>query len=304
MPVTGPVMRKPVSRKWKALSLASVLIALSGCNSLRPGDAEYNAGEPIPVADSDVSFVDIPPDLRKKFSPTLPLTDGERFLRQEGTRLAVPENHELGYLYRVTINLMRNRPLDADPFVDDPRAGYYRLRRLQGIASNEARYNLLLDDMRRANIRAKTYWIVAADVLSIERDRLKLLTRQTSEGALDLNNLKLMLRSIENRNLVAEAIIEMAYQYQAYSYAVDRLRVEIPSQESFMGGMRELANLSEQISNMRAEIDLVDEELHWLVTVYQRIYGHSGDLGGGIIQLPVIKPARQGTGPRKLISTN
>lgn len=156
------------------------------------------------------------------------LTDREMELRARAYHLFMP-NHRVRFFARHRAELVRARVWPEDRYLVDT-AGYFAALRAQGFISSEARYNAMEQSIRADLGLIEPFMVQVERVYSDDRRRIDALARASVVPAdMDAN---VHARIYENQRVVGWAVVAMQWRIEAYAYALEATRIEVPSRRA------------------------------------------------------------------------
>lgn len=199
----------------------------------------------------------------RKPSGTL-LSADETYLRDHARDLAAPDNDKIGILHR---SLYMTETVTRIGSGVAPEQDYYLAQNYKRPASEEARVNVLLADLHRANARLDAYLGIAERVLDLEEKRIEAIhnadLRLTSQRDLE----KLLEHSIGNRHAIAFAMQGLPARISSYAYAAKRARIDLPGSSDHFNIDAQVARLSHAHSRMSARIGVLDQQISDVLTL-------------------------------------
>lgn len=244
-----------------------VMLALAGCQS---SDASKMGGvAPLNRATyGDVlgAAVDsLSPDwARSNSTPGTLLSADETWLRDNAYDLAAPADEKINPWRRsiyMTPTEIRLGPVMA------PEQRYYVAQSYKGPASEEARINVLIADLHRANARLDNYIAVADRILDLEEKRIEAIhdadLRLTDQRDLE----KLLAHTIGNRHAIAFALNSLPGRISSYAYAAKRARIDLPGTADHFNIEAQIARMSHAHAHLSARIGTLDQQISDVLTL-------------------------------------
>jgi hypothetical protein len=220
-------MPRIISRQIRRL----VLGAAASLLMLSAADAPSNAGdfgrpEPSILNGTILPFIGNGfARFRREPVSAFQMTDTEITFRARAYALFMPV-HRVGFFSKHHAELTRTRVWPDEKYLVDPTA-YFRNLRAQGFYSSETRYRALETSVRADLALIEPFLAVGERVYADDRRRLQALSaasltseRETREAA---------GRIYENRRVADWAVTAMQWRVEAYSFALERTEIEIPS---------------------------------------------------------------------------
>ncbi len=242
-----------------------VILGLTGCQSKeipQPGvipSSRLTFGD----AASDLKDSIIPEWFRLTPAPGALLSADEMYLREFASDIARPDDEKIYPLRRPIY--MAGLTIKLGPPAA-PEQHYYIAQSFKGHASEEARVNVLIADLHRANARFNDYCIVADRVLDIEDERMRAIhdSDLIMSSRKDLE--KLVAHSISNRHAISFALQSIPRRIASYSYAAKRARIDLPGSADHFNIDAENARLAHRYESLRARVDVLDQQITDLLT--------------------------------------
>lgn len=243
------------------------MLALSGCQS---EDASKMGGV-VPL--NRVTYGDffrgaadgLSPDwLQLRPDPGTLLSADETWLRDNAHDLAAPADEKINPWRRpiyMTETVTRLGPPVA------PEQRYYVAQSYKWPASEEARVNVLMADLHRANARLDDYLSVAERILDLEEKRIEAIhdadLRLTDRRDLE----KLLAHSIGNRHTIAFALQTLPGRISSYAYAAKRARIDLPGTSNHFNIDAQIARMSHAHAHLSARIGTLDQQISDVLTL-------------------------------------
>ena len=177
------------------------------------------------------------------------LTDDEKELRDRSYRLVMPI-HRRGFFARSRVELVRTRIWSDERYRPDPSL-YYRKLRGDGFISSEARYNKIESDILADIPLIEPFYQVVRRVCFADASRIRALASTphlTAAEEADATG-----RVYENARVIEWAQAALAWRIKSYAYAIQRQRIEIPS-ETAVASELALGRLAEEVAALAAAI--------------------------------------------------
>lgn len=214
-------------RAWLACSLTGLSGLLTGCLQQPTGD--FGRTEPSIIHDKILPTAGrmVAQSYRNELGSSFNLTDDEKVLRDKAWPLIRPANADHWY-EKVLVEAWRTRILPRNDMALD-RATYYRWLRSEQFASSHGRYVRLASDIAADEQQVQPFFDQAERVLRADRERLNDAHRLRNLSPKELR--EVYGRIDENRRLMAWVWRALHYRYQSYDHALQRLRIETPSDQ-------------------------------------------------------------------------
>lgn len=154
------------------------------------------------------------------------LTDDEKELRARSYRLVMPI-HRRAFLARSETELVRTRIWPDEKYRVDPTL-YYRKLVKDRYRSSEARYNAMDSEIRADIALIEPFYAIVRKVCLADAARIRAL-----QATVDLTHdekADAIGRVYENRRVIDWALAALSWRVESYAYALQRSRIEIPSQ--------------------------------------------------------------------------
>ena len=267
-------------RHTRAGLLALSLLAGFGADAAAGGRiGDFGRPEPSVITDRILPWLgDRLAERRGEPVSSFQLTDREMELRDRAYHLFMP-GHRLHFFARHRAELVRARVWPDETYHVDT-AAYYRALRAQGFISSETRYNALEMAIRADLGLIEPFMVQAERVYADDRRRIAALSRISGADPLLADNAH--ARIYENRRVVDWAIIAMQWRVEAYGYALETTRVEIPSIRA--------VDVEMALSRLSAAVDIMAESVNRFEAAGAGTgYPHGGSDSIGIDE-PVYKP--------------
>jgi hypothetical protein len=143
---------------------------------------------------------------------------------------------------------------------------YYARQSYLWHASEEARVNVLLADLNRANARLNTYLVACDRVFYIEEQRIAAIFEAGFETA-GRSNVEILLKhSILNRKAMAKAYSFLPSRLDGYAYAAKRARIDLPNDDIIFNVEAELSTLSLGTARLASRIEELDQQISDLLS--------------------------------------
>lgn len=243
------------------------MLALAGCQS---GDASKMGGI-VPL--NRVTYGDMlggaadalsPEWLQIRADPGTLLSADETWLRDNAHDLAAPADEKINLWRRpiyMTQTVVRLGPAMA------PEQRYYIAQSYKWPASEEARVNVLMSDLHRANARLDDYISVAERILDLEEMRIEAIhdadLRLTNQHDLEA----LLAHTIGNRHAIAFAIESLPGRIASYAYAAKRARIDLPGTTDHFNIEAQIARMSHAHAHLNARIVALDQQISDILTL-------------------------------------
>ncbi len=153
------------------------------------------------------------------------LTDNEIELRARAFRFFMPA-HRQGFFTRGRRVVVHAWQWPTSGFEVDITA-YYRTLQNAGYMSVAARYNAMEQSIRADRALIEPFMVMVRAVYRDDRRRLAALSEVGSVSEAEVQNA--MARIAENRRVAFWAHTALEWRAAAYGYALDRTRIELPS---------------------------------------------------------------------------
>ncbi|MFN0262858.1 hypothetical protein ACKTEK_03170 [Tepidamorphus sp. 3E244] len=183
------------------------------------------------------------------------LTDWEMELRARAYSMFMPM-HRLHFFARHRAELVRTRVWPDEKYRIHV-ASYYTALRAQGFISTPARYNALEQAIRADLALIEPFIVTAERVYADDRRRMDALRASAAAHELGVDA---EARIYENRRVTDWAVIAMQWRVEAYIFALDTTRIEMPSVRAVDVEMA-LRRLSAAVDIMAASIDRMEADL-------------------------------------------
>ena len=181
------------------------------------------------------------------------LTDHEMELRARAYTMFMP-SHRVRFFARHRAELVRTRVWPDENYTVDP-TDYYAALRAQGFISSEARYNAIEQAVRADLGLIEPFMVEVERVYADDRRRMDALSRASLASPELSQNAE--ARIYENRRVVDWAIVAMQWRVEAYAYALEMTRIEVPSIRAVDVEMA-LTRLAAAVDIMAASVDRME----------------------------------------------
>lgn len=198
--------------------------------------------------------------IKSSFEPSDPLSVEEIHLRDASKAFVKAHDFEVSYLRKATFNVLQGNKYRSDP-VSNSESAYYKLRSMKKYASDDARTNVLLDDLRRTNVHVHEYSNVAISVLAIDVERVANINRNYESKKGSEQNASILIRTMDNRKLIIKTMDMMDIYYRAYEYAEEQEKLNKPGDLIHIDIAQELAFLHDSTQHLRDETLQLDQLL-------------------------------------------
>ncbi len=178
------------------------------------------------------------------------LTDREEELRDRTYRFVMPI-HRRGFLAHSRAELVRTR-LWPDQYYEIDPAAYYRKLRGDRFSSEAGRYSAMRDEIVADDQLIDAYLPVVNAVYAADFDRLSALDQV--QGLTEREEKAAVARVYENRRVVTWAVAALRWRVASYGYALQRSRIEIPSEHAVEVELA-LLDLSRRVEALAAEVE-------------------------------------------------
>ena len=182
------------------------------------------------------------------------LTDHEMELRARAYTMFMP-SHRVRFFARHRAELVRTRVWPDDKYAVDP-TDYYTALRAQGFISSEARYNAIEQAVRADLGLIEPFMVEVERVYADDSRRMDALARASVPSPELSDNAE--ARIYENRRVVDWAIVAMQWRVEAYAYALETTRIEVPSIRAVDVQMA-LTRLAAAVDIMVASVDRMEQ---------------------------------------------
>lgn len=249
----------------RLVAMNIVVLGLAGCQSNeipQPGVVPSNRltfGD----AASDFKGSIIPEWLRMSPAPGTLLSADEMYLREFAGDIARPGDEKI-YSWRRPIYTTGITIKLGPPAA--PEQHYYIAQSYKGHASEEARVNVLLADLHRANARLNDYFIVADRILDMEDERMRAIQDSDLIMSSRQDLEKLVAHTIGNRHAIGFALQSIPGRIASYSYAAKRARIDLPGSADHFNIDAQNASLAHRYESLRARVDVLDQQITDLLT--------------------------------------
>ncbi|MEZ5877872.1 MAG: hypothetical protein R3D43_09020 [Tepidamorphaceae bacterium] len=163
-------------------------------------------------------------------------------------------SHRVRFFARHRAELVRTRVWPDEKYAVDP-TDYYVALRAQGFISSEARYNAIEQSVRADLGLIEPFMVEVERVYADDRRRMDALARASVPSPELTGNAE--ARIYENRRVVDWAIIAMQWRVEAYAYALETTRIEVPSIRAVDVEMA-LTRLAAAVDIMVASVDRME----------------------------------------------
>lgn len=246
-------------------TLGVVVLGLAGCQSsgvTQPGVIP-STGLTYNDAVSSVKDSLVPDWLLTRPPAGTLLSDDEMYLREFARDIAGPDDEKI-YPLRRPIYMTKATIKLGPPAA--PEQHYYIAQSLKGHASEEARVNVLLADLHRANARLNDYCIVADRILDMEDERMRAIQDSDLIMSSQQDLEKLVAHSIGNRHAISFALQSLPGRIASYSYAAKRARIDLPGSADHFNIDAQNASLAHRYESLKARVDVLDQQITDLLT--------------------------------------
>jgi hypothetical protein len=185
------------------------------------------------------------------------MTDSEIQFRARAYALFMPV-HRVGFFSQHHAELTRTRIWPDEKYLIDP-SGYFRDLRSRGFYSSETRYRALETSIRADLALINPFLAIGERVYADDRRRLQALSAASLSS--DREAREAAGRIYENRRVADWAVTAMQWRVEAYSFALERTEIEIPSLRA-NDVAHALARLAAAVDVMAATITAWEQPRH------------------------------------------
>ena len=264
-----------------ALVAISLALAIANGSNAHAGGRLGDFGRPEPSVITDYLLPWLGSKLaagRHEPVSQFQLTDREMELRDRAYALFMP-GHRVHFFARHRAELVRARVWPDETYRVDPTA-YYHALRAQGFISSQTRYNALEQSIRADLGLIEPFMVQAERVYADDRRRLAALAHiEAADPRLGDNA---HARIYENRRVVDWAIIAMQWRVEAYTFALETTRVEIPSIRA--------DDVEMALTRLSAAVAIMAESINRLEAIADEGRYVKGGSGPIDLRRPVSKP--------------
>lgn len=259
------LQNKAIANVCGLTAMSAILFGLTGCLSDEASKAGVVPSVMVTYGDFASYLEDglSPEWLSLRPSPGTQLSPDETYLRQFAEDVAAPDDEKV-HPWRLPFYMTRTGLKLGPPAA--PEQTYYVAQSYKWFASEEARVNVLLADLYRANARMSDYHSVADRVLDQEDARM-LAIHESDLISSDPRELEeLVAHSIGNRHAISFALQSITLRVASYSYAAKRARIDWPGSADHFNIEAQIANLSHHYTELKARVDGLDQQIKDVVT--------------------------------------
>lgn len=253
-------LEKTALKTTSRLCAVALVCSLTACASKVEPVAGVVPENRVTVHDMVVEFEKIlmPEWARTRPLPGTLLSPDETYMRERGFDIVAPGDEHIPFMRRPVY--VTETGMKLGPKVGGPET-YYVKQSYKWHASEEARINVLLADVNRANARLESYQAVADRVLDIEEHRLEAVYEAGLDVAPRKTKETLIAHSIGNRNALAFAITPIPDRLRAYAYAAKRGRIDLPGDPILFAVEAEIATMSVTLTHLQARLSELDQQI-------------------------------------------
>lgn len=251
---------RPISGRCGLAALGAALLGLAGCQSGEVTQPGVIPSTRLTFSEAASTFNGnlVPDWLRMHPPPGTLLSADETYLREFASDIAAPDEERVSPwrrpIYRAGLSIKLGPPAAQEQ-------NYYYAQSLKWHASEEARVNVLLADLHRANARLNDYSIVADRILDIEDERMRAIhdSDLIMSSRQDLE--KLVAHSIANRQVISHALQSIPGRITSYAYAAKRARIDLPGSADHYNVEAQIASLAHRYESLQARVDNLDQQI-------------------------------------------
>lgn len=247
------------------MALGTVLTGLVACQSDHASTAGVIPSSRLTYAEAIANFREglVPEWFRLTPEPGTLLSPDETWLREHAFDIAAPADEKI-ILWRRPVYMSETLTHLGPPVAEEQK--YYAAQSYKWHASEEARVNILLADLYRANAKMDNYCNIAERVLNLEDERIKAV--QDSDLIIserrDLE--KLLAHSIGNRHAIAWALQSIPGRIASYSYAAKRARIDLPGSAEHFNIDAQIARLANSHASLNARVEALEQQITDVLT--------------------------------------
>lgn len=132
--------------------------------------------------------------------------------------------------------------------------GYYVAKRQQDYASEEARIDSMIADVRQDNSELEQYILTAQRVIATDKERIAELDRQYAANEVTLEEAQTQLEGVhKNRELIAETIAGLRSKQKDYQFALEQTQEDNPTAD--------LSEMDQEVEQLKRQIALLEGDL-------------------------------------------
>lgn len=247
------------------MALGAVLAGLVACQSDNASTAGVVPSTRFTYSDAIAGLKGgaIPEWFRLQPDPGVLLSADETYLREKAFGIAAPADEKI-LVWRRPIYVSETLTHFGPPVAEEQK--YYVAQSYKWPASEEARVNILLADLHRANARLDDYSNIADHILDQEDERIKAIHESdlTVTSRRDLK--KLVTHSVGNRHTIAFALKGVSRRIASYSYAAKRARIDLPGSADHFNIDAQIAKLANSHARLNARVEVLDQQITDVLT--------------------------------------